>query len=86
MTELKRHCEFIPGYDKRNSNPSKNYGISGGRFMFVVSGEKGLFIFPFLQAITLKAPSNTLLDTTETTLGACAKVWRLWALMLGITR
>lgn len=45
MEELKRQCEFVPGFDKRHEDPMKNYGISGGKFIFVVSGERGAVHF-----------------------------------------
>lgn len=45
MSDLKRHCEFIPGFDKRHPDPQKNYGINGGKFLFVVSGPLGAVHF-----------------------------------------
>lgn len=40
-----RDVIFYPGYDKRDPNPSKNYGICGGRLIFVLKGTKGAIQF-----------------------------------------
>lgn len=32
---------FEPGFDKRSSDPDKNYGIGGMQIRFVLKGEKG---------------------------------------------
>lgn len=45
MSELQRHTVFTPGFDRRNPDPSKDYGISGGKFIFVVSGPLGAVHF-----------------------------------------
>ncbi len=45
MKELQRHTTFVPGFDKRHSDPSKNYGINGGQFTFIVNGSKGAVHF-----------------------------------------
>lgn len=29
-----QHVHFVPGFDKRDPNPSKSYGISGGKLVF----------------------------------------------------
>jgi len=45
---LERVVHFKPGFDKRNpSDPSKNYGISGGSLLFVVKGPLGAVHFSF---------------------------------------
>ena len=36
---------FEPGYDKRSSDPSKNYGIGGMKIRFVLKGDKGAVQF-----------------------------------------
>jgi len=41
MSELKREVFFEAGYDKRNSDPKKDYGISAMKIRFVLSGDKG---------------------------------------------
>jgi len=38
---MKRVIEFEPGFDKRNPDPTKNYGIHGMQIRFVVKGELG---------------------------------------------
>ena len=36
---------FEPGYDKRDPNPTKNYGIGGMKIRFVLKGDKGAVQF-----------------------------------------
>ena len=38
---LKRSVMFIPAYDKRDPEPSKNYGVGAVRIRFVLAGDKG---------------------------------------------
>jgi len=46
MTKLERIVHFKPGFDKRNpSDPSKDYGISGGSLLFLVKGPRGAVHF-----------------------------------------
>lgn len=51
---LVRDVIFTPGFDRRHPEPSKNYGISGGRLTFIVKGSKGAIQFvmgtPFYPA------------------------------------
>lgn len=43
---MERIVHFKPGFDKRNpGNPSQDYGISGGSFLFVVKGPRGAVHF-----------------------------------------
>lgn len=42
---LERIVHFTPGFDKRNEDPRKDYGISGGKFLFVVKGPLGAVHF-----------------------------------------
>lgn len=42
---MKREIRFIPAYDKRNSDPKKNYGIHGVTLAFYLSGDKGTIQF-----------------------------------------
>ena len=39
--KLERVVNFAPPYDKRSSNPNKNYGISSMSIWFVLKGKKG---------------------------------------------
>ena len=39
--QFKKTVEFAPAYDKRNPDPSKNYGIHGVEIRFVLKGKKG---------------------------------------------
>lgn len=40
-SEFTRTVTFSPAYDKRNSDPEKNYGIHGVSLRFVLKGPKG---------------------------------------------
>lgn len=41
MSKWKRWVRFKPAYDKRDSDPNKNYGIHGVEIWFYLRGEKG---------------------------------------------
>lgn len=41
MTEIERIVEFEPAYDKRDSDPKKNYGVHGVTLRMLVKGDKG---------------------------------------------
>jgi len=45
MTEFNREIFFRPAFDRRDPNPSKNYGIHGCDLVFVLNGEKGAVQF-----------------------------------------
>jgi hypothetical protein len=45
MNEFTRQVKFYPAYDKRNSDPKKNYGIHGVDMRFLLTGEKGVIQF-----------------------------------------
>ena len=38
---MEKIINFIPAFDKRNPNPSKNYGIHGVDIRFILKGDKG---------------------------------------------
>jgi len=42
---LTREIKFSPAYDKRDPDPSKNYGIHGVTITFLLKGEKGAVQF-----------------------------------------
>lgn len=42
---FKRDFKIYPGWDKRNDDPSKNYGIHGCELEFVLTGDKGVAVF-----------------------------------------
>lgn len=42
---MERIVEFTPAFDKRNPNPSKNYGIHGVDLRMYLKGEKGVVQF-----------------------------------------
>lgn len=41
MANLQRIVKFYPAFDKRDPDPSKNYGIGGVSLLMLVKGEKG---------------------------------------------
>ena len=43
--KMEKIIELYPAYDKRNSDPSKNYGIHGVDLKFVLVGESGAVQF-----------------------------------------
>lgn len=44
-SNMKRTIEFLPAYDKRDTNPRKNYGIHGVDMRWYLEGEKGTVQF-----------------------------------------
>lgn len=42
---MKKWVEFDPGYDRRDPDPSKNYGIHGVAIRFVIQGDAGAVQF-----------------------------------------
>ena len=42
---MERIIKFDPAYDKRDPNPSKNYGIHGVNLTFVLKGDEGAVQF-----------------------------------------
>lgn len=45
MSKFERITYIRPAYDKRNPDPSKNYGIHGAELIFILKGEKGAVQF-----------------------------------------
>jgi len=45
MSTLERKIYWTPAYDKRSSEPSKNYGVHGVNVVFQVKGEAGGLTF-----------------------------------------
>ena len=45
MTEFERIVKVIPAYDKRDTDPNKNYGIHGAHLLFVLKGILGAVAF-----------------------------------------
>jgi hypothetical protein len=42
---MEQLIQFLPAFDKRDPNPSKNYGIHGVDLMFILKGELGAITF-----------------------------------------
>ncbi len=45
--DLERFIKISPGFDKRSSEPGKNYGIGSAILIFVLRGKKGALTFNF---------------------------------------
>jgi hypothetical protein len=50
---FERNVKFSPAFDKRNDDPSKNYGIGGVRIHFSLKGPKGGVNFGILTPMYL---------------------------------
>ena len=57
---LERKIMFTPAYDKRDPNPSKNYGIHGVEMRWLVTGPKGAIQFVLSTNWHLKAVQEEL--------------------------
>lgn len=44
---MKREIRFIPAYDKRHTDPSKNYGVGALQVCFYLTGDEGCVQFTF---------------------------------------
>jgi hypothetical protein len=53
MKKLERIVSFMPAFDKRNPDPSKNYGIGAVRCIMALKGSKGAITFTFSTGIYL---------------------------------
>ena len=51
--QLEKIVTFTPAFDKRNSDPKKNYGIGSVRCNMVLKGKKGAVHFVFSTGIYL---------------------------------
>ena len=67
MDDLKREIEFTPAFDRRDPDPSKNYGIHGVEMRWYLTGPLGAIQFvvftnwhlPHVQAeLNAKTPSS----------------------------
>lgn len=54
-TALKREIAFTPAFDKRHSDPKKNYGIHGVEMRWYVRGPKGTIQFVVMTGWDLPA-------------------------------
>lgn len=50
---MKRITEFVPAFDKRNTDPEKNYGIGALTCVMTLKGEEGATCFYFSTGIYL---------------------------------
>lgn len=48
MNKFEREIKFIPAYNKRSNNPSKDYGIGGVHLGFYLKGKYGVIQFTIL--------------------------------------
>lgn len=68
MATFERIIRIIPAFDKRNPDPSKNYGIGSVRMLFVLKGDKG--------AVTFSCSTGMYLPQQVAEHGS--KPWRGW--------
>jgi hypothetical protein len=45
MSDFKREIEWTPAFDKRHTDPQKNYGIHGVNMKWLLTGPKGVIQF-----------------------------------------
>ena len=60
--ELERITEWDPAYDKRDPEPSKNYGMHGMNLRFVLKGPEGAITFTVFTNWHLPAVQRELID------------------------
>jgi hypothetical protein len=53
MDGFRRRVEFCPAYDKRHTDPKKNYGVRGMELRFVLIGPMGATQFVFSTGLQL---------------------------------
>ncbi len=59
-TGFERRIRFTPAFDRRNPDPSKNYGIHGMEMRFVLIGPKGATQFVIYTGWMLRAVQEEL--------------------------
>jgi len=57
---MKRQIEFVPAFDKRDPDPTKNYGIGSMQLRFVLIGKLGATQFVMSTGMYLKKNRETL--------------------------
>lgn len=60
VDKFTRKLEIIPAFDKRDKDPSKNYGIHGMELRFILMGEKGATQFVVYTGIQLPHVRNEI--------------------------
>jgi hypothetical protein len=63
VSEFERIIQIQPPFDKRHTNPNKNYGIHGMTLRFVLKGPKGATQFVYYTGQYLKHVSDELFFT-----------------------
>ena len=67
--EFERHIVFGAAYDKRDSDPAKNYGIHGVDMCFVLKGSEGAVQFVLYTGWQLPSLGNRFTEPMPTDLG-----------------
>ncbi len=62
MEKLERIVKFSKAFDKRDTDPKKNYGIGGVKCWMILKGEKGATQFMFNTSIYLPHVMDELRD------------------------
>lgn len=60
---MERITQFVPAYDKRNPNPSKDYGIGAVKVNMVLKGELGAVHFIFSTGMLLESTMEEYIRT-----------------------
>ena len=75
MGELKQEVCFRPGFDRRQDESGKNYGINGGMFLFVVSGPEGAISFSISPNFFPKSALDHIASVNRNNAAECFKYW-----------
>ncbi len=68
-----RKLEIVPAFDKRHTDPTKNYGIHGMELRFILIGEKGATQFVVYTGVQLPHVRKELLRTSFDTFEASTR-------------
>ncbi len=61
-SKFTREIRFSKAFDKRNTDPKKNFGIHGMNFRFLLKGPEGIVQFLFYSGIMLPAVADELAE------------------------
>jgi hypothetical protein len=75
--ELYRYFRFSPPFDKRHTDPKKNYGIGAATLYFAVIGEKGAISCTFSTNIYTPAVSRELKQKNSDLINKPIEAWSL---------
>jgi len=70
VEELKKEIVFNPAYDRRNPDPTKNFGIGSVLCSMILSGNEGAVVFNFSTGMLLPSTIKEYIETGK----ACYKI------------